>query len=288
MVKVLLTGADGQFGTDFIARHGAQWDIVPLLITQCDIRDREAVRRFVAETRPAAIIHAAAFTDVDGAEANPDLAFAVNALGSRNVAQAAEEAGAWLIAISTDYVFSGDQAGAYHEFDEPDPRCVYGRSKLAGERAVQAFCRRHTIVRTAWLYGGTGTNFPRTIARLAREKAARGGSLKVVDDQRGNPTSTPALAGLIHRLIRDPIPGVVHGSCEGVVTWFEFARRIVAGLDFSSRVEPCASAEFPRPAPRPANSALDKMVLRLERRPPMPGWEESLDQWIEENRHALV
>lgn len=286
MTRVLLTGADGQFGTDFQALHESDWEIVPLELARCDIRDLDQVRQAVAAARPAFVIHAAAWTDVDGAEKDPDQAFAVNALGSRNVAVAAEEAGAWLVALSTDYVFSGRQARPYHEFDEPGPVNVYGQSKLAGERAVAEFCRRHTIVRTAWLYGRTGTNFPSRILRLARDKAARGEALRVVNDQWGNPTSTAALAGLIHGLLRDPLPGVVHGSCEGAATWFEFARQVLDALAVPVRLEPCPTADVPRPAARPKNAALDKLVLRLEGRAPMPHWLDALQSWLSEIRHA--
>lgn len=286
MTKVLLTGADGQFGTDFRALHGSDWEIVPLDLAQCDIRDLDEVRQAVAAARPAFVVHAAAWTDVDGAEKDPDRAFAVNALGSRNVAVAAEEAGAWLVALSTDYVFSGKLARPYHEFDEPGPVNVYGQSKLAGERAVAGFCRRHTIVRTAWLYGRTGANFPNRILRLARDKAARGEALRVVNDQWGNPTSTAALAGLVHGLLRDPLPGVVHGSCEGATTWFEFARQVLDALAVPVRLEPCPTADVPRPAARPMNAALDKLVLRLEGRAPMPHWLDALQSWLPEIRHA--
>jgi len=285
MQKVLLTGADGRFGRDFLASCGARFDCRALLESDCDIRRLERVRAVLRQIRPKVVIHAAAFTDVDRAESQPELAFGVNALGSRNVALAAEEVGAWVIAISTDFVFSGRSDRPYHEFDPPNPTSVYGRSKLAGEQAVAAFCRRWTVIRTAWLYGDTGPCFPRTIIRKLRESAVSGHPVRVVSDQRGNPTSTRALAGLVEHLVDAPIPGVVHGSCEGEVSWYGYARRIQELLRLDGRLEPCTTAEYPRPASRPANSALDKLVLRLEGRPAMPGWDESLQLWIRENRH---
>ena len=288
MRKILLTGADGRFGRDFLTACGTRFDCYPLLEADCDIRHLDRVREVLQEVRPEVVIHAAAFTDVDRSESLPDLAFAVNAIGSRNVAIAAEETGAWVIAISTDFVFSGRSDRPYHEFDRPEPISVYGRSKLAGEMAVAAFCRRWTVVRTAWLYGDTGPCFPRTMIRKLRDSAVSGETVKVVSDQRGNPTSTRALARLVEELIDAPIPGTVHGSCQGVATWYAFARRIQELLRLGGTLEPCTTAEYPRPASRPANSALDKMVLRLERRSPLAEWDEALQEWIRENRHETV
>lgn len=279
-MRVLLTGANGQLGTDFQSRARGL-EIVPLDLPSLDIRNFTDVRQAFRQTAPAVVVHAAAWTDVDGAESQPEEVFAVNALGSRNVALAAEETGAWLITISSDYVFAGDRPEPYHEYDRPGPRTVYGRSKLAGEEAVAAFCRRHTILRTAWLYGRTGINFPARILALAAVKSARGETLRVVDDQRGNPTTTFVLAELIQRLIADPVPGVVHGTCEGVVSWYGFASEILARANVNCRIEPCTTAEFPRPASRPANSALDKMVLRQAGRPPLPHWSGALQEWLE-------
>lgn len=287
-MKILLTGAAGQFGRDFQRIYGQQHEIVPVDAEEMDIRDLEAVLEIVRESKPSAIVHAAAYTQVDRAETDPDGAFAVNALGSRNVAMAAEDVGAWLFAISTDYVFSGRQGKPYHEFDETRPASVYGQSKLAGERLIAQNCRRHTIIRTAWLYGTTGVCFPRTIAQLARQRRESMAPLQVVDDQTGNPTSTRVLANLIHLLLDDPIPGIVHGTCEGSTTWFRFAAEILDRLGIPCRLEPCTTEEMPRPAPRPTNSSLDKMVLRLEGRSPMPHWTDALDQWVTEVIHDVV
>ena len=288
MTRVLLTGAEGRFGRDSITWLGQHYELFPMTWETCDIRDLGAVRDAMRKIKPQVVVHAAAFTDVDGAEQNVDAAFAVNAIGSRNVAMAAEEAGAWLIALSTDYVFSGRLGRAYHEFDPPSPINVYGQSKLAGERAVAACCRRHTIVRTAWLYANTGPCFPRTIIRHLLQSVGSGQPVRVVADQRGNPTSTRVLADLVHRLIREPIPGIVHGVCEGAVSWYEFACEIQFGLLLPGEIVPCATEDVPRPANRPRNSTLDNMVLRLEGYAPLPTWQEALKLWIRENRDEFV
>ena len=189
-------------------------DLVIADLPEVDVADGRSVGRAVAEARPDAVIHCAAMTRVDACEADADGAYRVNALGSAHVARAAESHGARLIAISTDYVFAGDLGRPYHEYDATGPRTVYGASKLAGEEAVRRHCPDHTILRSAWLYGEEGPSFLHTMARLG----AQGGEpLKVVRDQIGNPTSTDAVAELVERLLSDPIPGVVHGSCDKIL-----------------------------------------------------------------------
>jgi len=287
MKRILITGAEGQLGHDFQCYHQNDYDIHPLSRGQCDILDLCEVRRIFQDVRPDVVLHAAAFTKVDKAEREPDQAFASNALGSRNVAIAAEETNAWLMAISTDYVFSGKNHHPYNEFDPPDPVNVYGRSKLAGEQSIASFCSRYTIVRTGWLYG-SGTCFPRNVIRLAKEKVRKGEKLQVVDDQSGTPSSTRSLAGLVHHLVQNPIPGLVHGSCEGVASWFEFASEVITHLEIPCHIQSCATQDVPRPAPRPAYSVLDNMVLRLEGRDVMPFWKDELHRWLSENREKLL
>lgn len=279
MARILLTGADGQFGTDFQRLFGDRYQVVPLREEHCDIRDVAAVRQAVREARPDVVLHAAAWTRVDDAEADPDAAYAVNALGTRFVAEAAEEAGARLLALSTDYVFDGRLGRPYHEFDETCPNTVYGRSNLAGERSALQACRRATVVRTAWLYGTTGTNFPATMLTLARRQAAAGEPVRVVDDQKGNPTSTFALARAVADLIDNPLFGIVHGTCEGEATWHGFAAELFRLMNVAPAPRPCTTGEFPRPAPRPADSRLDNMVLRLAGRARLPHWKDALAEW---------
>jgi dTDP-4-dehydrorhamnose reductase len=260
-----------------LQRHLSRHELFIADLPEVDITDGHGVERAVSAFKPDVVIHAAAMTQVDACESDPDAAFRVNALGSARVARAAARQGARLIAISTDYVFDGTLDRPYHEFDTPAPRTVYGASKLAGERAVRAHCPDHTIVRVAWLYGEGGPSFLHTMLALG---AKAGAPLKVVDDQLGNPTSTEAVAGLIARLLETPIPGVVHGTCEGEATWYGFAREVFRCAGLARGLQPCTTAAFPRPAPRPANSRLEKRVLRLAGLPPMPHWEAEAGKFV--------
>ncbi len=277
-MKVLITGGRGMLGQTLVRalrRHEVRVADLP----EVDITHGPSLDAALEGFRPAAVIHAAAMTQVDVCEGSPEQAFRVNALGSARVACAAHRVGARVIALSTDYVFDGALKRPYHEYDAPAPRTVYGASKWAGEEAVRQHCPDHTIVRIAWLYGEAGPSFLHTMVRLG---AQAGPPLKVVDDQIGNPTSTAAVAALLGRLLDEPIPGVVHGSCEGEATWFEFARAVFSRLGVRRELEPCATAEFPRPAPRPANSRLDKRVLRMAGFPPMPDWRDALEAYLRE------
>lgn len=260
-----------------LQRHFQQHELCIADLPEVDITDGRGVEQAVAAFKPDVVIHCAAMTQVDACESESDAAFRVNALGSALVARAAVRHGARLIAVSTDYVFDGSLERPYHEFDSPSPRTVYGASKLAGEEAVRRHCPDHTIVRIAWLYGEGGPSFVHTMLKLGQQS---GEALKVVDDQIGNPTSTEAVARLIDRLLESPIPGVVHGTCEGEATWFQFTQAIFKFAGLARDVEPCTSAQFPRPAPRPANSRLEKRMLRLAGLSPMPHWEAELEKFI--------
>jgi len=275
-MKVFLTGGKGMLGRT-LQRRLRQHELFVADLPEVDITDGRGVEQAVNAFRPEVVIHAAAMTQVDACESDADKAYRINALGSAYVARAAARHGARLIALSTDYVFDGTSARPYHEYDAPAPRTVYGASKLAGEEAVRRHCPDHTILRVAWLYGEEGPSFYHTLMKLG---AQSGEPLKVVDDQRGNPTSTDAVAELLARLLETPVPGVVHGSCEGEATWFEFAQAIFARAGLSRALVPCTTADFPRPAPRPANSRLEKRVLRLAGLPPMPHWEEALEKFV--------
>jgi dTDP-4-dehydrorhamnose reductase len=282
-MRLLVTGAGGQLSTDLmtlvVGRPSFEASVA-YGIEQLDITDAAAVKATVA--REAAlgdlvVVNAAAWTDVDGAEAKEEAAYAVNAAAPAHLATACAEVGAPLVHVSTDYVFAGDRppAGpAYEPTDEPAPKTAYGRTKLAGEQAVRALLPEASwVVRTAWVYG-PGGNFVRTMARLAQDRE----TLDVVDDQRGSPTwSRDLAAGLLELLERRPAPGTLHATNAGETTWYGLARATFAelGLD-PDRVHPTTSAAFVRPAPRPAYSVLSGAAWAAAGLTPLPAWEDSL------------
>ena len=262
-MKIVITGGKGMLGRT-LQRKLAEHELVVADLPEWDITDDAGFTERLRAASPDVVIHCAAMTKVDDCEAKRDLAFRLNEEGSRNVAAACKACGARLIAISTDYVFSGEpprEPWAWGETDIPRPRTVYGASKFAGEQMIQMILPEAVILRIAWLYGAGGPSFVHTMAKLGRQE---GGPLKVVDDQRGNPTSTDAVADVIRFLLTKPdVSGIVHGTCEGQCTWCEFAKELFRLLGISRGIVPCTTAEFPRPAPRPKNSALRKSVLNL-------------------------
>jgi len=257
------------------AADDAGHDAVALTRAQLDVTDGGAVATAVREAAPDAVINCAAWTAVDGAESEPDQATAVNGAGAGNVAAAAASAGAWLIHVSTDYVFDGDKTSPYVESDPVGPVSAYGRSKLEGERAVAAAAPdQHTIVRTAWLFGAGGHCFPKTILRAASERP----ELSVVCDQIGCPTFTGHLAAALLALAERRTPGVLHVAGAGQCSWHEFAAATVAAGDLDCPVRPITTAEYPLPARRPANS-----VLISERgAPALPDWRTGLAAFMSE------
>ncbi len=262
-MRVLITGAAGQLGRDLVGWFEGEGhhEVVACDRVALDVADRDAVLGTVTSVAPDVVIHPAAWTAVDACEGDPERAFLVNAIGSRHIADGARRVGAPVVYVSTDYVFDGTKDGAYHEWDEPNPRSVYGASKLAGEREVLALAPGSTVVRTSWVCGEHGPNMVKTVLRLAGEHA----TLSFVDDQRGRPTFTADLAPAIGRLAVERRPGVFHLANAGPVSWYEFAREVLmaAGED-PDRVHPTTTAALqpPRPAPRPANSVLDDLAWR--------------------------
>jgi dTDP-4-dehydrorhamnose reductase len=245
---------------------------------QLDIADREAVFAAVSAARPEAIINCAAYTNVDGAETDPDGAAAVNATGTGYLAQAAAEAGAWIVTVSTDYVFDGTkQSGPYLETDPTGPQSVYGATKLLGEHEVAlAAPGHHTIVRSSWLFGPGGSCFPQTMLRLAAERD----TLSVVDDQVGCPTFTGHLAAALLKLATEPaarIQGVLHLAADGQCSWFDFACEILRSAGLSTTVTPCTTDEFPRPARRPAYSVMRSTHAEA---PTLPDWHTGLRDYL--------
>ncbi|WP_419850619.1 dTDP-4-dehydrorhamnose reductase [Candidatus Poriferisocius sp.] len=259
-MKVLVTGAAGQLGRDVAERFAASGhEIVAASRQDLDISQRGQVLGVVGAVQPDTVVNCAAYTAVDACETDAERAYGVNAWAVRHLAEATRRFGGHLCHVSTDYVFSGEKAEPYHEWDRPDPRSVYGASKRAGEQEAG---HDATVVRTSWLCGRHGTNMVGTVLRLAAE----GGSLRFVSDQRGSPSFTPDVATVIERLCVDRRPGLYHVTNQGEASWYEFAREVMvaAGLD-PERVEPITTAELvpPRAAPRPANSVLENRALAL-------------------------
>jgi dTDP-4-dehydrorhamnose reductase len=278
-VRVLVTGAGGQLGRELVDTFAGH-EVTAADHARLDVADRDAVLQAVTATRPDAIVHAAAWTAVDACEEDPDRALGVNALGTRNVVDAARRAGAAVCYLSSDYVFDGTKPDPYVEWDPPNPRSVYGRSKLAGELELDP---GSTLVRTSWVCGRHGHNVVKTILRLANEHH----ELTFVDDQRGHPSFAADVAGMVRRLVVERRTGIFHVTNQGAVSWYELARAVMesAGLD-PDRVRPIATTDLdpPRAAPRPANSVLDNAALRLAGLPPLPHYRESLDRLVAELR----
>lgn len=279
-LRALVAGAGGQLGADLLAVLGPA--ARGLTRAHLDVTDGAAVRKAVGDWALAtrdlpgrrAIFNAAAWTDVDGAETDEEAAYAANATAPAHLALAAESVGAALVHVSTDYVFAGDATAPYEVTDEPGPRSAYGRTKLAGEHAVLAASSASYVVRTAWVYGATGRNFVKTMAKLERERE----TLSVVDDQRGSPTWSHDLAQGLVALARSGAPGgVYHCTNGGETTWCGFARAVFEELGADpARVTPCTTADYPRPAPRPAYSVLSDTAWRAAGLPELRPWRAAL------------
>jgi dTDP-4-dehydrorhamnose reductase len=290
IMKILITGAKGQLGTQIIkmlesmnselgpiSDEYKSAEIIGIDVDELDITNLNSVRSFITEVRPSVIINCAAYTNVDACESNVDLAFKVNAIGPRNLAMTAEEIKAKLIHISTDYVFSGTGTVPYREYDSTNPQSVYGGTKRMGEEYVKDFATQYFIVRTAWLYGYYGNNFVKTIMKAAKEK----GHLDVVNDQRGNPTNAEDLAYHLLKLALTEEYGVYHCTGTGECTWYDFASRIVEYANINCVVSPTTSDKINRAAKRPTFSSLDNMMLRCTVGDEMRQWEQALKVFID-------
>lgn len=276
-MKVLLTGAAGQLGRSLQAKLS---NAVALDRGGLDVADFDAVRAAVAAHRPEVAINCAAFNDVDAAETEVEAAFRGNAVGPRNLAVACAAAGIPLVHVSSDYVFDGDAGRAYHEYDRPNPRSVYGASKLAGEEAVRSLNPKHYIVRSAWLYHPTGRNFPNTMIELAKK-----GPVRVVDDEHGSPTFAPHLAAGIARLIETEAYGTYHLAGRGGTSRYELTRRLFELLQVEVRVDPVPSADLPRPAKRPAFGVLTTVQSPTIH---LPAWEQGVAEFARCLREGRV
>lgn len=291
-MKILVTGKGGQVGSELQRSLSALGDVVALGRDDCELSDHVSLRALVRRVAPDVIVNPAAYTAVDAAEANPTAAFAVNAAAPGVLGEEAAALGALVIHFSTDYVFDGTKYGAYTETDEPSPANVYGQSKLDGERALATATPHHLILRTSWVVGAHGNNFAKTILRLAGERP----QLKIVADQFGAPTSAALLADVVAHLVhqyqgdgkaRFPF-GLYHVVAGGETNWRDYARFVVAealgnGLQLQAgpdEILPIASAEFPTPARRPANSRLDTALFRRTFDFPLPEWQEQVREIV--------
>jgi dTDP-4-dehydrorhamnose reductase len=287
-MKILVTGAGGMLGTDVCAELTARGHtVVPAGrgeragFLSLDITDTRQTTAALQRERPDAVIHCAAWTDVDGAERTPDPAYRVNALGSWNLAAASAAVDAWLVAVSTDFVFDGAKSMPYNEFDPTHPLGAYGASKEAGERLIRdTLPGRHMIARTSWLFGVHGKNFPYTIRRLAQKLP----EIPIVADQVGCPTHTRDLARKLVDLAEDPLPGTYHVCNDGACSWYEFARRIVERSGGNTPVVPITAQEyaerFGSPTKRPAYSPMDRLALRLRGMDDLCHWHDALDDFL--------
>lgn len=269
--RVAITGIRGQLGSAIERLNQARWEISGVGSDAVDIRDWRQVRDWVAFCRPQLVIHAAANTDVDGCERDPNGAFETNALGTRHVAQAAKAVGAKLVYVSTNFVFDGGSQRPYLEFDDPHPISVYGASKLAGEREALGAGTDVFIVRTAMVYAAHGRNFVNSMIRLFSERD----ELAVVDDQYGNPTFADDLAAGITNLVEFGPPGTYHMTNRGSASWFEWADEIREITKADTRLNRISGAEFRRDARPPDNGRLDSLALPalgIE----LPDWRDAL------------
>lgn len=286
-MRIVVLGAGGMLGQDLCPTLGARHEVVPLTRADADVTDAPALLESLTGIKPDLVINCAAATHVDRCETEPDWAYRHNAWGAWSAAAAAERTGARLIHISTDFVFSGETARPYTEWDEPGPVSVYGASKLAGETAAFRACGRTTVVRTQWLYGGGGKSFPRTILEAARKRPE--GGLRVVSDQFGAPTYTRHLARKLLWLAEWDADGVYHVNNAGECARDEWAREILrlAGLADEVPVVPISTEEWPAPARRPRRSTLRRYALELMDADDLPEWREGLSEFMRELDRAI-
>jgi len=289
IMKILITGSNGQLGNELqkivstgkaeigaVSEEIKNAEVFAMDVDILDITNLEQVKKVLNEVKPDVVINCAAATNVDGCEANQDLAFKINSLGPRNLAMVAEELGAKIVQVSTDYVFSGVGEAPLKECDLVAPVSVYGKTKLLGEEFVRDFSTKYYIVRTAWLYGYVGHNFVYTMMKLGKDRD----TLNVVNDQLGNPTHANDLAYHILKLIQTEEYGVYHCTGKGECSWYNFASEIMKLSGRNCTVNPCTSEEYksmyPNSADRPAYSSLDNMMLRCTIGDEMRDWKDAL------------
>jgi dTDP-4-dehydrorhamnose reductase len=277
-MKVLIVGCLGMLGTDLMETFGPLHDVTGFDRPELDISKPEACLAGVKEIEPDIVINAAAFTQVDECETREEEAFSINGHGAGNLSKAAASTGSLFVHYSTDYVFDGSKEGAYREDDAVNPQSVYGKSKLLGENLVRRNCPNHLILRTSWLFGRNGANFIRIILGAAQ----KGTPLRVVDDQKGSPTYSRDLAAQTLKMIAAGCRSTYHVTNSGYCTWFDLASRTLewAGIN-GVPITPVSTSEFPRPAPRPANSTLANARLEQEGLDLMRSWQDAAREYIQ-------
>ncbi len=279
MEKVLVTGVAGQLGYDVVrVLQDRSIDAVGVDIADFDLTDRDAVVAYVNKTNPTCIVHCAAYTAVDKAEDDQEKAYAVNVMGTRNIALAAKETGAKLMYISTDYVFDGDKKEPYNADDSKNPLGVYGSTKYLGEGECRSQVQKLFIVRLSWVFGKNGNNFVKTMLRLSETKD----EISVVSDQFGSPTYTPDAARIICDMIATDKYGAYHVSNEGYCSWHEFACEIMNLAGRTTVVKPILAAQYPSRTKRPQNSCFSKRELDAAGFTRLPHWKDALDHYLKE------
>jgi dTDP-4-dehydrorhamnose reductase len=282
-MKVVVIGANGQLGSDVVAAFGKQGDAVcPLTHVDIELANLDSVSKCLKELQPQLVVNTAAMHHVERCEEEPEKAFAVNALGSRNLALVTRDLGAVLMHVSTDYVFDGSKGSPYEEQDAPRPLSVYGNTKLSGEYFVRSTAPKHFVLRTSGLYGKNpcrakgGLNFIELMLKLGKER----GKVRVVDSEEVTPTSTYELAQQMVLLSRSDNFGLFHATAEGSCTWYDFAREIFAVANLPAKVEIADPQEFPSKVPRPRYSVLENTALKVHGVNCFRPWQEGLRQYL--------
>lgn len=287
-MKILITGANGQLGRDCTEILSARHQLACCDVPNIDITDPDQVARVFTTCAPDVVINCAAYTAVDACETDRERCMAVNATGPELLARQCAAHGARMLQLSTDYVFDGNRPAPafYTEADTPNPLSMYGRSKQAGDEAVQAHADNHLIIRTAWLYGIGNKNFLKTMLRLALADPGR--TIRVVNDQHGSLTWSWRLALQIERLLDSDLRGIVHATAEGHSTWYEGARCFLDAMGVPYAMEPCTTADYPTPAHRPANSILENCRLKEAGINCMADWRDDVRLFAERYRDRLL
>ena len=280
-MKIMITGSRGQLGLELEQQFKSHNDYILIQtdLHNLDITDQKQVAALMEKETPDVVINCAAFTNVDGCEADEATAFKVNDIGAQNLSIAAFQTGAKMVQISTDYVFEGNALTPRREYDAINPQSCYGKSKAYAEQLVRETNPRHYVFRTAWLYG-EGNNFVRTMLQLAQQQ----NELTVVNDQTGTPTSTVELARCIIEMIRTDKYGTYHATCEGFCSWYEFALKIFALSNIDIKVNPTTTATLKRLAPRPQYSVLDNFMLKVIGYNQFRHWEVALAEYLQQQR----